>query len=52
MGDNSITVLVVEDEVLVRMDIVQSLEETVSKCWKRRTRMMQLVFSMSIPKFV
>jgi CheY-like chemotaxis protein len=27
MGDNGITVLVVEDEVLVRMSIVQSLED-------------------------
>ncbi len=27
MGYNGITVLVVEDEILLRMDIVQSLEE-------------------------
>ena len=27
MGYNGVTVLVVEDEILVRMDIVQSLED-------------------------
>jgi CheY-like chemotaxis protein len=46
---NTIKVLVVEDEVLVRMDIVTSLEEQGFKSWKQPTPTRPSIFSMSIP---
>ncbi len=44
MGYNGITVLVVEDEVLLRMDIAQSLEDEGSEYLRRPTRMTQSPF--------
>ena len=37
MGGNGITVLVVEDEALVRMDVALLLEDEGFECWKHRT---------------